>query len=81
MLQAFDSVLPDKHIRQFDTIEETELLIALRSDEHSVLQLRMMIIERDDRDLAWANRPPAGPVRFGKDQYGFTWRFGRLLRN
>ncbi|MGA3092201.1 MAG: hypothetical protein ABSD75_26655 [Terriglobales bacterium] len=51
MLSAFDLVLPDKHIRQFDMIKETELLIALRSDQHSMLQLSLMIVERDDGEL------------------------------
>ncbi len=81
MLYAFDPVLPDNDIRQFDAVQETELLIALRSDQHSMLQWSLMIVERDVGELARAHRPTPGSMRFGKDQYGFTRHFGRLLGN
>ena len=40
-----------KHIR-IDTMQETELSIALWLDKHSMLQLSLMIVERNDVELA-----------------------------
>jgi hypothetical protein len=33
-------------------VQETELLIALRSDQHSMLEWSLMIVERDGGELA-----------------------------
>jgi hypothetical protein len=33
-------------------VQETKLLIALRSDQHSTLQWSLMIVERDGGELA-----------------------------